>query len=154
MALETFKATAQLGENLQVETRSRGHKVIVDEPEELGGTDTGENPVELLLSALGACQSIAARTYADKFGVNIEDLRIELEGDIDLDGFLDKADVRPGFSDIRYKLHLKTDAPEDKVKQFTEFVEQHCPVGDTVANTVNLVSAGVVIENSEDTPAT
>src|SRR5699024_147264 len=145
--------TTYLRENLQVETQSRGHKVIVDEPAELGGTDTGQNPVELLLSALGACQSIAARTYAHRFDIYIEDLRIELEGDIDLDGFLDKANVRPGFSDIRYRLYLKTYATEDKVKQLTEFIDKHCPVGDTVTNKVNLVSSGVVIENSQDTPA-
>lgn len=29
----------------------RGKKIIIDEPQELGGTDTGPNPVEYLLAA-------------------------------------------------------------------------------------------------------
>ncbi len=154
MARSTFKATAQLGEKFQVRTHSRGHTVIVDEPKELGGTDLGQNPVELILSALGACQSIVIQTYAEKFDITVDALRIELEGDLDLDGFLDKSDVRPGFSDVRYQVFLKTDAPEAKVKEFLQFVEAHCPVADTIAHPVNLVSSGFVIEKDQRTPTT
>ena len=148
MTVQTFKATATLKENVLVETESRGHKLIIDEPESLGGTDKGMNPVEALLSALGACQAIVARTYAKKFDINLEKFWIEVEGDLDLDGFLGKADVRPGYSTIRYTFHIETDAPDDKVIAYKEFIEEHCPVGDTIANTVNLVSSGIVIESS------
>ncbi|MEB4781503.1 hypothetical protein P5G60_07075 [Paenibacillus jamilae] len=61
--LTTFKASAKkLPEGLQVETNSnsRGFKILIDEPEDMGGTDKGINPVETLLCALGACQSIVA----------------------------------------------------------------------------------------------
>lgn len=147
MANTTVSAKTVLKDNLLVETESRGHKVIVDEPENLGGTDQGMNPVELLLSSLGACQSIVARTYAEKFEVDLKNFWVELEGDIDLDGFLGKSDVRPGFSDIRYTFHIETDAPEDKLRAYKEFIEAHCPVGDSIANQVNLGSSKVVIEN-------
>ncbi|WP_156291296.1 OsmC family protein [Oceanobacillus salinisoli] len=148
MAVTTVSAKTFLKENLLVETEARGHKVIVDEPENLGGTDKGMNPVELLLSALGACQSIVARTYAKKFEINPQNFWVELEGDIDLDGFLGKSDVRPGFSEIRYTFHIETDAPEEKIAAYKEFIENHCPVGDTIANTVDLVSSKVVVENA------
>lgn len=46
------------------------------------------NPVEALLASLGACQSIVARVYASKFEVELEDFRVDVEGDLDLDGFL------------------------------------------------------------------
>ncbi len=53
--LETFKATARKTANgLQVEANARGFKITLDEPEELGGTNTGMNPVEAVLCALGA----------------------------------------------------------------------------------------------------
>ncbi|MBB6444401.1 OsmC family protein [Bacillus benzoevorans] len=147
MALTTFKAKTLLKENVLVETEARGHKVIIDEPESLGGTDKGMNPVELLLSALGACQSIVARTYAKKFGIDLQNFWVELEGDIDIDGFLGKSDVRPGFQTIRYTFHIETTAPEEKIAAYKEYIEAHCPVGDTIANTVNLVSSKVVVEN-------
>ncbi|WNS77666.1 OsmC family protein [Bacillus sp. DTU_2020_1000418_1_SI_GHA_SEK_038] len=145
MAISTFKAKTVLKENVLVETESRGHKVIVDEPATLGGTDKGMNPVELLLSALGACQSIVARTYAKQFNIDLKKFWVELEGDIDLDGFFNKSDVRPGFLSILYTFHIETDAPEDKVEAFKAFVEDHCPVGDTIANPVNLVSSKMVV---------
>lgn len=147
MGLTTFKATTFLMDKVLVEAETRGHKVIVDEPVSIGGTDKGMNPVELLLSALGACQSIVARTYAKKFGIDLQNFWIELEGDIDLDGFYGKSDVRPGFSTIRYTFHIETNASEEKIKAYTEYIENHCPVGDTIANTVNLISTKVIVEN-------
>lgn len=146
MAISTFKANTYLKENVRVEAEVRNHKIIIDEPKELGGTDLGANPVELLLSALGSCQSIVARVYADKFGIDLQNFWVELEGDIDLDGFFDKSDVRPGFLEIRYTFHIETTAPKEKVEEFKAFLEAHCPVGDTIANAVNVVSADVIIK--------
>ena len=39
MALSTFKAKTVLKENVLVEAEARSHKIIVDEPENLGGTE-------------------------------------------------------------------------------------------------------------------
>lgn len=144
----TLKAKTVLKDNYLVEAETRGHKVIIDEPLELGGTDKGMNPVELLLSALGACQAIVARTYAKKFEIDLQDFRVELEGDLDLDGFFDKSDVRPGLSAVRYTFYIETSASEEKVAAYKEFIEAHCPVGDTIANPVEFSSAKVIVENT------
>ncbi|OMF37737.1 peroxiredoxin [Paenibacillus sp. FSL H8-0548] len=146
MAVQTFKASAHLQDGVKVKTKSRHFELTIDEPKSLGGTDTGMNPVEALLASLGACQSIVARVYAPKFDVKLEDFRVEVEGDIDLDGFFDKADVRPGYSDIRYTFHIKTDSPKEKVEEFVRFLESKCPVGDTIANPVNVKLESIIIE--------
>jgi len=146
-AVQTFKATAHLQNGVQVKTTSRHFELTIDEPKSLGGTDTGMNPVEALLASLGACQSIVARVYAPKFGVKLDDFRVEVEGDIDLDGFFNRSDVRPGYSDIRYTFHIKTDSPREKVEEFVQFLESKCPVGDTIANSVNLKLESIIIEN-------
>jgi len=146
MAVTTFKATAHLQEGVVVKVRSRNFEFTIDEPKSLGGTDTGMNPVEALLGSLGACQSIVARVYARKFDIQLDGFRVEVEGDLDLDGFFKKSEVRPGYSDIRYTFHIKTDAPKERVEEFVKFLEETCPVGDTVANLVNLKLNGIVIE--------
>lgn len=148
MTYTTFKATATLQDNYRVEVAARSHKLIIDEPASLGGTDEGANPVEVLLGALGACQSIVARTYAKQFDIDLQDFWVELEGDIDTDGFLGKSDVRPGFSDIRYTFHIQTTAPDERVQAFIKHLEAHCPVGDTIANVVNVSLAGYVVEQN------
>lgn len=145
-AVQTFKATAHLQEGVRVVTKARQFELIIDEPKSLGGTDTGMNPVEVLLASLGACQSIVARVYAPKFGVNLEDFQVDVEGDLDLDGFFNRSEVRPGYSDIRYVFRIKTDSPQDKVEEFAAFLESKCPVGDTIANAVNLKLDRIEIE--------
>jgi uncharacterized OsmC-like protein len=148
MGKTKFRASAYLQDGVQVKVKSRNFEVTIDEPKSLGGTDTGMNPVELLLSALGACQAIVARVYAKKFNIKFDNLWIELEGDLDTDGFLNKSDVRPGYSDIRYNIHIETDAPKEKVDEFVAFIETKCPVGDTIANPVNLKLNDIVIEST------
>ncbi|WP_054026374.1 OsmC family protein [Bacillus sp. FJAT-28004] len=147
MAVQTFKASAHLQEGVKVITKSRHFELTIDEPKSLGGTDTGMNPVEALLASLGACQSIVARVYAPKFDVKLDDFSVEVEGDIDLDGFFNKSDVRPGYSDIRYTFRIKTDSPKEKVEEFVKFLESKCPVGDTIANPVNVKLESIIIDN-------
>ncbi|WP_342414574.1 OsmC family protein [Paenibacillus sp. FSL R10-2782] len=145
--VQTFKATAHLKDGVKVVTNVRQFELVIDEPKNLGGTDTGMNPVEALLASLGACQSIVARVYAAKFNVELEDFRVDIEGDLDLDGFFNRSEIRPGYSDIRYTFYIKTNSSAEKVEQFVQFLESKCPVGDTIANPVNLKLNRVVIEN-------
>ncbi|WP_422659989.1 OsmC family protein [Paenibacillus sp. EC2-1] len=147
MPVETFRATAHLQQGMVVKAKSRSFEITIDEPTSLGGTDEGMNPVELVLCALGACQSIVARVYSRKFDVNLEDFWVEVEGELDTDGFMNKSDVRRGYSDIRYNIHIKTDAPKERVEEFVAFIERTCPVGDTIENPVKLKLNEIIIES-------
>ncbi len=108
-----------------------------DEPASLGGTDTAPNPVEQLLAALGNCLAVGYAANATAAGIEINDLRIELSGDIDLHTFLGlDPEGNAGFETISVKVHLDTDAPGDAVAELHEKVISTSPVGHTLARAV------------------
>lgn len=146
MALRTFKAIVRRKEGLMIEGEARGFKVIIDEPEDLGGTNKGMNPVELLLCSLGSCQSILAASFAPKFTIELQEFWVEVEGDLDPDGFMGLSDVRPGYSNIRFNFHIKSGASEDNIRKLVDLIEKRCPVADTLANIVKIDKAKYTIE--------
>lgn len=136
MAVEVFKSNSELTDEMQVTCNAMTHSFILDEPTDLGGTDTGMNPVEALLSALGACKCIVASCFAKSHNVNLKDIKIEMEGDLDTDGFLGKnPDAKIGFSAIRTKMYIKSDSKKEDIQKFTKFIDENCPVMDTLVNT-------------------
>ena len=118
MAVETFKAVSSKGDGgLSVVNESRGFKVIMDEPKSLGGTNQGMNPVEGLLVSLGSCLVIVGAAFAKSHGIDLQDIRVETEGDLDPAGFLHgKEGVRPGFQEVRFTVHIKSNSPEEKLE--------------------------------------
>lgn len=130
-AVATFAADSRQVEGLRSETRIRQFSVTVDEPPSLGGTDTGPNPVELVLAALATCQEITYRAYATALGIPLDGVSVRLEGTLDLRGFFAVKDgVRAGFSDVRGTVNLKSSAPASELAKLKEAVDAHCPVLD------------------------
>jgi len=141
MKIRTYKAQTKWLEGTKAETKVREFKVIVDEPLELKGTNTAPNPVELLLTALGGCVALTYHGYAKRFEVDIEDLIVNLEGDMIPGGWFDEQGrERSGFKQIRYEVQIRTKAPEERVHQLHELVEKKCPVHDILSNRTEIKS--------------
>jgi putative redox protein len=139
-AARTLRVGSELTHGVRCEAPIRQHRMVIDEPLTLGGTDEGASPVELALAALGTCQAITYRVWAAQLGIALERVRVEAEGDIDLRGFygLDE-ESRAGFGAVRLRVILEGPEPPERYRELAEAVDRHCPVLDLVQNPVSIV---------------
>lgn len=119
---------------LQPHEHARGpFEVDNAEPPILLGDGAAPNPVEYVLHALAGCLTTTMVYHAAARGMEIEEVSSELEGDLDLRGFLGlSTSVRKGFHQIRVKIRAKSEAkPED-----LRALAQYSPVYDIVSNSL------------------
>lgn len=134
MAITLFKSSVNWGgKSLVAVGGTRGFELKMDEPKELGGTDEGMNPVEALLTAFGGCIVICGAAFAKLCKVDLKDISVELEGDLDTDGFLGKnPETRCGFQQIRYNVKIDSPSPQENIDKLKTLIQDRCPVSDTL----------------------
>jgi uncharacterized OsmC-like protein len=100
----------------------------VDEPLQLGGTNTQPNPQEYLLAALNACMIVGYAALCSLEGIKLEKLEIVTTGNIDLRGFLgiDPA-VNPGYDSLTYTVNIKGDGTPEQFQKIHRMVMATSP---------------------------
>jgi uncharacterized OsmC-like protein len=147
-----FRAETQLEEDVRCSAKIRDFPtIVVDEPPELGGADAGANPVELLLVALGTCQEIIYSAYASVMGVQLNSVKVNLRGYLDLRGLFGMdAAVPPGYQKIVFETALDSPADTETLRKLVQTVESHCPVLDTLVRAIEV--KGQVSVNGKPMP--
>jgi uncharacterized OsmC-like protein len=117
-------------------THKQAYEVHADEPPLLAGKDSAANPAENLLAALAGCATTSMVAHAAVRGIQIDEVESEIEGDLDLRGFLGLDPKTPkGFTNIRVKFKVKADETSPrKLKALAEL----SPVFDTLTNGVQV----------------
>lgn len=119
--------------------------ISIDEPAELGGTNQYANPQEYLLAAMNGCIMVGYVVGCSMAGIELEELRIETEGDIDLRGFLGlDSNVKPGYDEISYKVYIKGNGTPEQFQKVHDTVCTTSPNRFNIANPIKLNSKLVV----------
>ena len=119
----------------------RQFKIAIDEPEQLAGTNQFANPQEYLMSALNACMMVGYVVGCSMEGIELEELRIETEGEIDLRGFLGlDPNVKPGYDEISYTVHIKGNGTPEQYQKVHDTVCATSPNRFNIANAIKLNS--------------
>jgi uncharacterized OsmC-like protein len=127
--------------------RPQGFELIGDEPPVLLGTNAGPNAVELVLQALAFCYAVGYAYNAAAKGIEIEELRYEVEGDLDLHRFLGLGGPRAGFSTIRAKSWVRSsNATAAQLEELCQYVQDTSPVRDILAAAVPVTTDLVVLD--------
>lgn len=102
------------------------HEIIADEPIELGGTDEGFSPNELLCSALAACTCITLRMYADRKAWPLTDVmaHITLE-----------RNKETNTTHINRQISLIGDLTEEQKMRLLNIANQ-CPIHKILTNSI------------------
>lgn len=128
-----WKASTKWLGGFRSQAQIRDFTVSMDEPTALGGSDTSPNMVEMVLGAYGCCLSTGYAMNAGLRGIELEDIQIELEGDLDLNGFLglhDPSETWPGYTNVRAKVTLKAPtATAAQLQELHDAVVRTSPVG-------------------------
>lgn len=130
-----FSARAYSESPAKTVVETRGFKIIVDEPESLGGTDQGANPVEYVLAALAGCLNVVGHMIAGELNFVLRGIEFELDGDLDPSKlFGTSSEKRAGYSEIRVKIIPDADADQEVLAKWLEIVKERCPVSDNLSN--------------------
>jgi len=142
MPLLTFSIKAQSASQTKTIVKTRGFEAIVDEPEDLGGTNEGLNPVEYLLAAYAGCLNVLGHLVADEMDITLNGLDIEIEGGLDSGKFSGESDTeRAGFQEIRVVIYPDCEAKEKDLNAWLAAIKERCPVGDNIADKTPIVTS-------------
>jgi uncharacterized OsmC-like protein len=90
---------------------------------------------DMLLEALVACAGVTLKSVATAVDVPLKTGNVIAEGDLDVRGTLGVDKEAPvGFSEIRLRLEVGTDAPQDKLDLLLKLTERYCVVYQTIKN--------------------
>ncbi len=110
----------------------RNGKLLMDEPENIGGNDLGPDPFSTLLASLAGCTLSTLRMYIDRKGWDIPEINISLNLTQENEGEL--------ATTISKTLTFST-AISAEQKERLLFIAEKCPISKILKNTINLKTA-------------
>jgi uncharacterized OsmC-like protein len=119
------------------EEKEQDFDIMIDEPLDLLGTAKYPNPQQVLFAAINACIMNTFVVNAAAKGVHLESLEIELEGDIDLRGFLGIDESVPrGYEELNFVARVRGDGTREQFEEILKAACGHSPNYYTVTQPV------------------
>ena len=107
----------------------RNGKLLMDEPENVGGNDLGPDPFSTLLASLAGCTLSTLRMYIDRKGWDIPEINISLNLTQENEGEL--------VTTISKTITFSTEISAEQ-KERLLFIAEKCPISKILKNTINL----------------
>ena len=144
MTTITADLKVEPGQEFSVELRSGSHTWNADEPADLGGSDTGPNPYEILLSAVAACTCITLSMYCQRKGWKLHSVSARFEHDRVHAQDCDDCEANAsGYIDrVRSQIFVEGDF-DDGQKARLEDIARRCPVRRTLEGGMSFTTEAV-----------
>jgi uncharacterized OsmC-like protein/alpha-beta hydrolase superfamily lysophospholipase len=136
--LVTVRETGQ--GRLQQEITTGVHRLLADEPVAAGGGDTGPNPYDLLLAALGACTAMTLRLYAERKALPLDRVTVKLRHAKIHAADCATCETREGMIDhIERGILLEGTLDADARARLLEIADK-CPVHRTLTSEIDITT--------------
>ncbi len=110
-----------------------GNSILMDGSPEIGGSNKGMRPMQLLLAAIGGCSGIDIVLILKKQKQEIESFEIEVEGD------REKIEDYSLFRNITLHFKFKGKVDKDKAERAVKLsLEKYCSVSKTLEPTAKI----------------
>jgi len=130
----TLSARGRLSPDEPAVRIESGHgKVLAGLHQATGGTGEHACSGDMLLESLAACSGVTLKAVATAMGISFRDAVVTAEGDLDFRGTLGVAKDAPvGFSEIRLKFTIDTDASDEQLDTLLRLSERYCVIYQTL----------------------
>jgi putative redox protein len=116
------------------------HRIIADEPEAVGGLDSGPSPYDFLLASLGACTSMTMRLYAERKSLPLDRVTVTLKHGRIYAKDCEECETREGMiSQIDRVITMEGSLDAEQRKKLMEIADK-CPVHRTLTSEIRIVT--------------
>ncbi|SIS39731.1 OsmC family protein [Salimicrobium flavidum] len=127
----TFRIESK-GSGMRSDVETPNHSMVVDEPPNMGGQDTGPDPLTMMLSALAGCENVVAAMVANEIDFDLQGIDFDISGTIDPRGLQGEEGMRPYFQTVTINAEVKTPESPDRIEELQRITDQRCPVYTTM----------------------
>lgn len=117
----------------------RSHRVVVDQPAEAGGADSGPMPLELIATSLGTCVAFYVQQFLHARGLPYDGMRVTVQ----------QTAARNPYRIGEFELHVVL--PESVPAEYLELIERvarSCPAHHTLTHVAEVRVAVDVLETA------
>lgn len=123
-------------QNYKTSLTAGDHELTADEPESVGGQNTGPDPYDYLLMSLGSCTAITLRMYIERKKWQVDDIYVELRHFKDHAEDCEDCDEKSAKLDkIEEEIIIKGDLTDEQLDKLLE-ISHKCPVYKTLQGSV------------------
>ncbi len=131
----TLRAEGTLGEGVSCSVATGAAMAEAGLHPATGGDGLSVCSGDMLLQALVACAGVTLRAVATSLDIRVTAGTVRAEGDLDFRGTLAVSkEVPVGFSAIRLRFHLDSDASDEQLQTLMRLTERYCVVYQTLAS--------------------
>jgi len=131
----------------RMKIKSGNFEMIIDEPENMGGTNLGPSPIQVLLMSLAGCINVTGHQVARQRGMKLNGMKIKIDGNMNPCTFIGCSyEERAGFQTINLKVDADFEgASQEEIESWLKETESRCPVTDNIRE-----STKIIVTNEKD----